>query len=113
MNQHQRQRQGWITALMKKYQQSGLTREEFSRREGIPVSTLDYYRREQARRGQEQKGEPAQRLIRVRVSHAKTEAVGESASFAVVLQNGRRIECGANFDERSLERLIGVAERAL
>jgi hypothetical protein len=33
MNQHQQHRQGWITALLKKYEQSGLKRAEFSRRE--------------------------------------------------------------------------------
>jgi transposase-like protein len=63
-------RQSWITALLKKYEQSGLTRAEFSRREGISVSTLDYYRRQQARRGKEQQPEHAQRLVRVRVTRA-------------------------------------------
>jgi D-alanyl-D-alanine dipeptidase len=113
MNQHQQQRQGWITALLKKYEQSGLKRAEFSRREGISVSTLDYYRRQQARRGHEQQSEHPQRLVRVRVNRAEITPCGESTGFAVVLQNGRRIECGANFDEFSLERLIRIAERAL
>lgn len=114
MNQRQQQRQGWITALLKKYEQSGLTRAEFSRREEISVSTLDYYRRQQARRGHEQQPEHAQRLVRVRVNRAGTGTASarESAGFAIVLHNGRRIECDANFDESSLERLIGVAERA-
>lgn len=112
MNQHQQQRQGWITVLLKKYEQSGLTRAEFSRREGISVSTLDYYRRQQARRGNEQHLDHAQRLVRVRVNRPGTARAAESGGFAIVLHNGRRIECGANFDESSLERLIRVAERA-
>lgn len=115
MNQHHQQRQSWITALLKKYEQSGLTRAEFSRREGISVSTLDYYRRQQARqRVQEQQPEDAQRLVRVRVSRAGIAPASEApAGFAIVLHNGRRIECGASFDESSLERLIRVAERAM
>ena len=114
MNQHQQQRQGWITALLKKYEQSGLTRAEFGRREGISVSTLDYYRRQQARRGNEQHLDHAQRLVRVRVNRPGigTSRAAESGGFAIVLHNGRRIECGADFDESSLERLIRVAERA-
>lgn len=114
MNQHHQQRQGWITALLKKYEQSGLTRAEFSRREGISVSTLDYYRRQQARRGDEQQPDYAQRLVRVRVSRAGIAPASEpAAGFAIVLHNGRRIECGASFGESSLERLIRVAERAV
>ncbi len=70
MNQHQQQRQGWIRALLKKHQQSGLTRAEFSRREGISVSMLDYYRRQQAKRENEQQPDHAQRLVRVRVNQA-------------------------------------------
>lgn len=89
-----------IERLLEGYQASGLTRTEYCRREGVAVTTLDYYRRRQARK---EKG----RLVRVQV---KTEAADSESPFTVVLANGRRIECGWRYGESELARLIRICE---
>jgi len=77
-----------------------LTRTEYCRRESIPVTSLDYYRRRQSRKG---KG----RLVKVLV---KTEPADSQSWFTLVLGNGRRIESGWSFGEAELARLIRICE---
>ena len=67
----------------------------FCEAEGIGKSTLGYYLRQRAR--------PVMRLTRVRI----TEEPAAAARFALVLANGRRIECGS----AELAHLISTAER--
>jgi hypothetical protein len=85
--------------LVEGYQASGLTRTEYCRREGVPVTTLDYYRRRQARK---EKG----RLVKVVVQSDPAEP---KSVFTVVLANGRRIESGWRCDA-DLARLIRICE---
>jgi hypothetical protein len=89
-----------IERLLESYQASGLTRREYCRSESIPVTTLDYYRRRQARK---RKG----RLAKVVVRSEPAELGG---SFTVMLANGRRIESGWNYEEAELGRLIRICE---
>jgi len=89
-----------VQRLLDEYRQSGEGRTEYCRRQGIPVTTLDYYRRREAL-----KVRP--RLARVKLT---AQPAGPAASFAVVLRNGRRIESGWNFRDADLARLIRVAE---
>jgi hypothetical protein len=46
----------------------------------------------------------------VRVNLNATEGYEQDRGFALVLSNGRRIECGWTFGETELARLIRVAE---
>ena len=87
-----------IRRTIEEFHSSGLTRREFCQRHGIPVTTLDYWRRRQSR---------PPRLMEVEV------APPESASgFALVLANGRRIESPWGFADAQLAGLIRVAESA-
>jgi len=86
-----------IDELLRRYGSRGeMTRHAFCEAEGIPRSTLGYYLLRRAR--------PAVRLARVKVAEEPTAVAGR---FALILANGRRIECGA----AELPQLISVAER--
>ena len=84
--------------MVEEYERSGLTRREYCAQAGIPVTTLDAWRRERREQG---------RLVRVKV--AAGEATG---AFLLHLANGRRIESKWDFGEAELMRLIHVAESA-
>jgi hypothetical protein len=86
--------------LVEGYQASGLTRTEYCRRESVPVTTLDYYRRRQT-------GKEKGRLVKVVVQSDPAEP---KSVFTVVLGNGRRIESGWSFGEAELARLIRICE---
>jgi hypothetical protein len=88
-----------IQHLLEEYRQSGEGRTEFCRRQGIPVTTLDYYVRRQ-------KLKTRPRLTRVKL----TAPAEPPAHFVLVLRNGRRIESGWNFRDTDLARLIRIAE---
>lgn len=88
-----------IQRLLDEYRQGSEGRAEFCQRQGIPVTSLDYYLRRDAL-----KARP--RLARVKL----TAPTGQAANFALVLRNGRRIESGWNFRDADLARLIRVAE---
>jgi hypothetical protein len=91
------------------FERSGLGRREYCERSGIPLPTLDWYRRRvQASRN-------AVKLARVRVEGPEKPAAaigGAKDGFALVLGNGCRIEAGWGFDEKELTRLIRVAGAA-
>jgi|GEM_PF-1773902 len=84
--------------IVEEYERSGLTRREYCAQAGIPVTTLDLWRR-----GRREGG----RLVRVKV--VAGEATG---GFLLHLANGRRIESKWSFGEAELMRLIRVAESA-
>ena len=84
--------------LVEEFERSGLTRRAYCAEAGIPMTTLDAWRRVRGERGP---------LVRVKV--AEGEATG---SFLVHLANGRRIESKWNFGEAELARLIRLAESA-
>jgi hypothetical protein len=87
-----------IQRLLDEYRQSGEGRTEYCRRQGIPVTTLDYYVRRQTLK------------TRPRLARVKLTAPVEPPDFALVLRNGRRIESGWTFGDADLARLIRVAE---
>jgi hypothetical protein len=89
-----------IAALMSGYDRSGLTRREYCRREGVALTTLDYYRHQRKKR----KG-PA--LVAVKLIEPQRET-----AMSLVLRNGRRIEVHAGFAETELAKLVRVAESA-
>ena len=98
-----------LAAMMTGYEQGGLTRREYCRRQGVPLSTFDSYRQ---RRGPRP---PNPALVEVKIEE---EAQGQAQPgvappvLTVVLNNGRRIEVSPGFAEAELARLLRVAERS-
>ena len=86
-----------IRILVEGFAKSGMTRREYCARHGIAVTSLDYWRRSQA------KQKP--KLVRVDIKEAQP-----LAGFRLVLANGRQIESCWSFVEADLEKLIRVAE---
>jgi hypothetical protein len=89
-----------VQRLLDEYRQGGEKRTAFCRRQGIPVTTLDYYLRRQALQARP-------RLARVKVTAQSSDP---TATFALVLRNGRRIETNWNFRDADLARLIRIAD---
>lgn len=86
-----------IRQLVKQYRERGsVTRGAFCEQHGIPLSTMGHYMR---RYGQGAKA-------RVRLAKVEVESGERPGRFALVLENGRRIECG----QSDLKQLIRVAE---
>lgn len=96
-----------VERLVKGYEESGLSREEYCRREGVAVTTLDYYRQRSARRLLAARRAAASSLVKVKLEGAPMQTPGV---FALVLGNGRRIESGWNFGDAEMARLIRIAE---
>ena len=83
---------------IQEFETSGLTRREFCQRRGIPITTLDYWRRSERRKP---------RLVEVSVAASEP-----GSGFTLGLTNGRLIESSWRFDEGELARLIRIAESA-
>ena len=95
-----------VERLLKGYEESGLSRQEYCQREGIRVSTLDYYRqRQSARKAAAQRR--AAGLLKVKLEAPRLQA---QSLFTLVLANGRRIESVWSFSDADLARLIRIAE---
>jgi hypothetical protein len=86
-----------IRGMVEGFAKSGMTRREYCARHGIAVTTLDYWRRSQAKQNP--------KLVRVDIREAQP-----LAGFTLVLANGRRIESSWSFVEADLEKLIRVSE---
>lgn len=86
-----------IAQLLRSYHDRGVvTRRAFCEAHHISSSTLDYYLRRHREAKPEQAG-----FVEVNVQHEQA-----SGMFALVLANGRRIECG----QPELAQLIRTAE---
>ena len=94
-----------IERLLQGYKESGLSRQEYCQREGIPVTTFDYYRQRSTRKA-EAKGRTAG-LVKVKLEAAPLQA---QSVFRLTLANGRRIERSWTFSGAHLARLIRIAE---
>ena len=87
-----------IEGLLGRYDARGnVTRRVFCENEGVALATLGYYLQRRTKLGV--------RLARVKLT---SETLSGERRFALVLTNGRRIECGL----AELEHLINAAERA-
>lgn len=93
-----------MVAVVAAYERSGLTRRSFSEQAGLAVSTLDYWRRE-VRDGNGNGNGP--RIVPVTLAGWESRARWESG-FQLSLANGVRIECGWEFPEEGMARLLGV-----
>jgi hypothetical protein len=83
-----------IRDIVEGYAHSGMTRREYCVQHNIPISTLDYWRRGHKRKP---------KLVEVAIEP-------QPMGFALILNNGRRIESSWKFVEADLLRLIRVAE---
>jgi hypothetical protein len=99
-------------ALVSEFEASGLSRQEFCRRRGLAVGTLDKYRR-RVHGGSRSVAGP---MIPVEVAPSpRREASGDvdgESPFVVESRSGRRIEVRRGFDAGTLERLLAVLDRA-
>jgi transposase-like protein len=87
-----------IRRIVEGFVKSGLTRREYCAKQGVAMTTLDYWRRTH------RKQKPT--LVPLAIEEAHQPLAG----FALVLANGRRIESSWRFVEADLEKLIQVAE---
>ena len=95
----QRRSASEVEGLLQEFEASGLTRAEFSQRQGIAVTTLDSWRRKRV----------------AQTGLVKVEVQGREAPpwpFSLSLRNGRHIESTWQFAEGDLARLIRIAESA-
>jgi hypothetical protein len=92
-----RRSQADIEQLLQAYRERGdLTRHAFCEKQGISLSTIDYYLRRYGKLAKPQ----------VRMARVKLEPAEAPNRFALILGNRRRIECG----EAGLTQLIRAAE---
>jgi transposase-like protein len=96
-----------VERMVKGYEESGLSRREYCEREGIPVTTFDYYRQRWRRKAGAERRATASGLVKVNLKATSLEAQNV---FSLVLANGRRIESAWTFSDTDLARLIRVAE---
>src|SRR5262245_7266206 len=88
------------------YEASGLSRQEFSSRNGVPMKTLARY---VARHRKKKAGKhPAQQWVAVEIAEQR----GRGDEVWVVLGNGRRIAVQHSFNADTLRRLVAVLEQA-
>jgi transposase-like protein len=89
------------------YENSGLSRQEFCRRNDVTLSTLSRYVTRH-RRHRMKAAEPQQGLVSVEVVPGRSAAGGE---LVIVLSSDRHIEVRRGFDAGTLEQLIRLLER--
>jgi len=94
-----------LAVIAAKFEQSGMSRREFSERHNIALSTLDYYRY----RARRKKTAPV-RLLPVNVMNSDSKTFSDG--LAVVFANGRRIEFPHPFTEAELTQLLRTVEQA-
>jgi transposase-like protein len=107
----QRRSREEVERLVDEYEASGLGRQEFCKKHGLSLSTLNRHRR-QKQLGRE-KETLERRFIPVEISATKRQASKERfGELLVWLSSGRRIEVRGGFDAKVLEQLVRVLEQA-
>lgn len=101
-----------IEQMLSSYKQSGLTRRQYCAEKGIKISTFDYYRLRRLKKDQPNGTHSSTKLVKVKVESAAAADNKQQPprSFTLILSNGRRIECGWNYVEQNLAKLIRLAE---
>jgi hypothetical protein len=88
------------------YETSGLSREEFCRRNDVAMKSLSRYLSWHRQKAARQAGRRELVAVEIAKPHCYLE------QLAVVLSNGRRIEVKGAFDEAMLQRLVAVLEQS-
>jgi hypothetical protein len=79
----------------------------------LSFGTLDRHLKKRRWKGKRRSVPSADRLVPVELAARKSPTQHErSCGLVVMLSGGRRIEVHADFDTKTLERLMGVLERA-
>ena len=93
--------------LVLEFKQSGLTRQAFCAQHDLSIAALDKYRRrpQAALSGRV-------RLLPVELVPDQASAFKASSALWVELVGGRRIGVAIGFDAATLERLIGLLDKA-
>ena|SRR5437660_12052500 len=97
-----------IEQLVVEFAKSGMKAREFCVGRGLSLSTLQRYRNKQGQKGGGTNSEG--RLVPVELASRPWRSEC-GRGWAVVLGSGRKIEVPDDFDEATLERLVGVLER--
>ncbi len=94
-----------VEQIVVDFERSGLSRREYGELRGIPVVTLDWYRRKV------RAGRSSSKLVPVKLAESAGPVIGGGGmdGLTLVLPNGRRIEAGWNFNDDAMERLIRIA----
>ena len=103
-----------IARLAGLYAASGMGRSEFCRRHGMALSTLNRHLKKQRQRNHAgNDGGGGCPLVEVELSAAVVPVPDgdQAAALMVVLQNGRSVSVGCDFDGETLRRLVAVLER--
>ena len=108
--QQQRVRRHWRTReeaeqIAAEFEASGLTRQGFSDRSGVPMKTLARYVARYRKKKTDKN--PRQRWVAVEVAEER----GHGNELSVVLGNGRRITVQHGFNADTLRQLVTVLER--
>ena len=100
-----------VERLVDEYETSGLGRQEFCKKHGLSLSTLNRHRkRKQMQLGKQM---PGRRFIPVEISAIKQEASKQKTGELLVwLSSGRRIEVRGGFDAKVLGQLVRLLEQA-
>ena len=101
-----------MRATFDRFEESRLSLKAFGEREGIPYTTLQYWRRKLSGKAVPKKAAPrvavGAALAPVRVVPDPLSIESRPEHFEVWLSNGVSLEIPSGFDELELRRLIGV-----
>ena len=98
-------------ALVAEYEASGLMREAFCQQRGLPVGTLDKYRRRVRERLPSNGGSVLPVEVVWSTAQNTNKDTGRDSVLVVELRGGRRVEVRRGFDAGTLERLLTVLDR--
>jgi len=98
-----------VDRLVAEYEASGLGRQEFCRKHGLSLSTLNRHRK---RREAETESGTGGQWVAVELRPAEPEPRDQRGSeLVVLLSSGRRIEVRSGFDGQVLAQLVRVLEQ--
>jgi len=113
MSTRRRRTRTEVQQLVAEFMSSGMRRTEFCRSRGLSFGTLNRHLKKQRWKRKSRRASSAGRLVPVELAARKSPTQHEpSCGLAVVLSGGRRIEVHSDFDANTLERLVGILERA-
>jgi transposase-like protein len=95
-----------IQQIVSEFKSGDLTQAEFCQRQGLVLSTLGRYLRQERGSNQARPGE----LLAVELAVKKLGAKANGCGLSVMVGGGRRIVVETEFDAATLQRLVQVLE---